>query len=166
MERFQRYRPIIFSALCAVLTTACSRSATHVEAEQNLAKETVIVRNLPKPGAFEIQNQGPSLSLSSQIIVQRMEEGTWADAATDVYLSPTCEWNPPTCRTLDHGATLRPIPWNGMSCGGQCPMSCRANVFLGPGQFRFVVTSCDRKQHFYSPVFAISANDPTELKKK
>jgi hypothetical protein len=82
-------------------------------------------------------------------------------------LTDFCVWDPkPGCRTFEHGAKFRPVPWTGLVCGGQCGMTCRANAYLGPGQCRFVVTTCDRKRRFYGPTFTLPDYEHSVLNKK
>jgi hypothetical protein len=127
----------------------------------------VVIRNLKKSGSFEVENEGLAISLYSQVVVQRWNEDRWHDVASDLVLSETCKWNPkPECTPLAKGGKIHPMPWNGMSCSGQCFLGCRANIFLGPGTFRFVVSTCDRKTRFYGPAFKLSGDDPMEPKKK
>jgi len=171
MDRFQRNRTIAIGvgmlALFGALATSCQQPPQSSGAKPDGAKQAVLVQNLAKSGAFEVTNEGLSISLSSQVIVQRWEGGNWQDVASDLVLAETCKWNPkPECTTLATGGKIQPVPWNGMSCSGQCFLGCRGNVFLGPGKFRFVVTTCDRKTRFYGPGFSLSGDDPMEPKKK
>jgi hypothetical protein len=149
------------------LAPSCTASISHAEAQKDAPQQTVIIRNLDKAGGMEVENRGPEISLSLRLVVQQMNQGTWHDSATDLLLSETCVWNPqPGCQTLPHGAKLRPVPWNGMSCSGQCPQGCRATIYLGPGLFRFTVTTCDHKQRFFGPAFTMPDYDHSELKKR
>jgi hypothetical protein len=137
------------------------------KAQKEALQETVIIRNLDMPGMVEVENRGPAINLRSQLIVQQMDQGAWHDGAIDLLLSETCVWNPqPGCQTMAHGAKLRPVRWNGMSCSGQCPQGCRATIYLGPGSFRFVVTTCGGKQRFFGPPFTMPDYDHSEAKKK
>jgi len=170
MDRLQRYRALITLlalAMAALTGVSCARQDLRADARQEATQETVVVRNLDIPGAFEVENRGPALELASRVVVQKLEGGAWTDRATDLILAETCDWNPkPGCRTVERGAKLRPPRWNGLVCSGQCPLGCRANLYLGPGQFRFVVTSCDRKQRFFGPAFIMPDYDHSEPKKK
>ncbi len=149
--------------LVAALTASCGHTA-----HADRIAEPVLVRNLQQPGTFEVDNTGPAIQLWSQVKLQRFQNGQWQEEqGTNLFLAESCGWNQqPVCQTLPQGAKLHPFPWNGLSCGGQCPMVCRANDFLGPGQFRFVVTTCDRKRSFYGPAFTLPDYDHSELKKK
>jgi hypothetical protein len=153
-------------AALAILVTSCALPPSG-NAVAKAAEETVVLRNLESPGAVEIENKGSAISLWSQMRLQRFENGEWhEEKGLDLVIFATCEWNrPPGCQPVEHGAKVRPVPWNGLSCGGQCGASCRANVFLGPGKFRFVASSCDQKHRFYGPAFTMPDYDHSELKK-
>ena len=170
MDRLYRHRTLIalaVLAMAAAMCLSCARTASNAAAITDAAPETILVRNLETPGSFEVENRGPAIAMYSQVIVQEMVEGKWQDRATDLILSETCDWNPKAgCRTLGQGAKLRPPAWNGLICSGQCPLGCRANAYLGPGSFRFVVMSCDQKQRFYGPAFTMPDYDHSQLKKK
>ena len=151
MEQFQRNGALIFLSAALFLAASCTSPATHADSVKQ--EETLVLRNLARSGDLEIENRGPAINLSGQLIVQQLDGTTWRDNAIDLLLLETCTFTiEPGCKTLEHGATLRPAHWNGMSCAGQCPQGCRANIFLGPGQFRFVFTLPD--------------HDHSELKKK
>ena len=150
----------------AILIASCALPPPG-DAVTKAADETVVLRNLESSGAVEIENRGPTISLWWQMRLQRFEGGEWREEkGLNLVILATCEWNRRLgCQPFEHGAKLRPVPWNGLSCGGQCWASCRANVFLGPGQFRFVANSCDQKRSFYGPAFMMPDYDHSELKK-
>ena len=117
-----------------------------------------MVRNLFPAGSFEIENQGPDIELTWAVAIQRYADGQWTDAVTDLTLAKACGRGPESgCVRLAHSAKIRPERWNGLTCGSQCPAPCRANVYLGPGRFRFVVSSCDRRHQFMGPAFGMPA---------
>jgi hypothetical protein len=121
---------------------------------------SVVVRNLSLPGAFEVENLGPDIELAWAVTVQRHSKSEWSDEVTDLTLIEKCGQTPPAhCVPLAHGARLRPVRWNGLTCGSQCAATCRANVYLGPGEFRFVVSSCDGKHKFPGPAFEMPPHD-------
>jgi hypothetical protein len=153
-------------AVGAIVAMSYRQAANRTDVDGGNQHATVIVRNLESPGTFEIENAGSPIALWSQVTLQRLENGTWRDDnETELSLEEVCVWNAqPSCQTLQRGGRLHPHPWNGLSCGGQCPESCRANSFLGPGQFRFVVTACDRKRHFPGPSFSLPDYDHSQLK--
>ena len=120
--------------------------------------QSISLRNLPQAGAFEVVNGGAEASLSSKVQVQRLTEGRWENEVTDLELVRTC--NAPTtsdCITLNPGETLRPPPWNGLSCASQCAASCRGNMSLPPGTFRFVISACSGDSTIYGPPFDMAA---------
>ncbi|MDR2880375.1 MAG: hypothetical protein LBV29_00520, partial [Azoarcus sp.] len=46
--------------------------------------QSVSVRNLPPPGAFEVVNEGTEVSLSSHVQVQKLLDGVWHNVGWDV----------------------------------------------------------------------------------
>ena len=122
------------------------------------SRDGIVVRNLDRAGAFEVRNSGPDTELALEVTVQQQQNAEWSDAVTDLTLIEKCGETPAGNHVLlRHGATLRPAPWNGLSCGSQCPASCRANVYLGPGRFRFVVSTSGGRRRFYGPSFDLPA---------
>jgi hypothetical protein len=120
----------------------------------------VVVRNLSLPGAFEVENRGPDIELAWAVTLQRQLKGHWSDEVTDLTLSEKCGASPRAgCVPLLHGAKLAPVRWNGLTCGSQCAATCRANIYLGPGRFRFVVSSCDGKRKFFGAAFEMPTRD-------
>ena len=91
--------------------------------------------------------------LSSELLVQREYNGEWRDETTDLRLIEKCGEAPGECRNLAHAETLQPVAWNGLVCASQCSASCRANLNRGPGRFRFIVQSCNRKLRAVGPAF-------------
>jgi hypothetical protein len=123
------------------------------------AAQAISLRNLPQPGAFEVVNGGAEASLSTKVQVQRLFEGRWENEVTDLELVRTC--NPPKtldCITLGPGETLRPPPWNGLACASQCAASCRGNMSLPPGTFRFGISACSGDTSIYGPPFDMAAS--------
>jgi hypothetical protein len=122
-------------------------------------ESSVVVRNLSQPGAFEIENRGADIQLAWPVTIQRYAKGQWTDEVADVTVADKCGQKPQGgCVPLPHGAKLRPVRWNGLNCGSQCAATCRANVYLGPGRFRFVVSACDGKRKFPGPAFEMPAS--------
>ena len=170
MDRLQRYRSLTIActllAIIAVFSASCSKLSSQA-AKRKDPNETILLRNLDTPGAFELENRGPAIALYSEVVVQRLENGIWQDEVANVTLTDFCVWDPkPGCQTFEHSAKFRPVPWTGLVCGGQCGMTCRANAYLGPGQCRFVVTTCDRKRRFYGPTFTLPDYEHSVLNKK
>jgi len=78
--------------------------------------------------------------------------------ASNLILAEACPaGDPPKCIERAAGSKLRPAPWNGYSCSGQCNVHCKKNVYLGSGPFRLTVLSCDRKARFHSATFHLPA---------
>jgi len=133
--------------------------AAHFEAETAGDKVAIGIKTLAAPGAFELRNEGSAeVSLLRSLAVEKKSGEKWEPAPVTLQLIESCAEKPASeCITLAPRAVFRPVPWNGYSCGGQCPEPCRANVYLGPGTFRVVATTCDRKHHFPSPAFTLPA---------
>lgn len=118
--------------------------------------QSVVVNNLPKAGAFSVVNKGADIELQRSVVVEKREKNGWTRTEADVRLIGSCtESETGATRLVRRGETLVVVPWNGWSCDGQCPRPCRANIYLGPGEFRFVVMSADRRQRFVGPPFRL-----------
>ena len=123
-----------------------------------IEKPPVLVKNLDRPGAVSIVNQGPDITLGRKLIVEKHVGAKWTQVDADVRLINSCsETETGANRVLHRGETLELKAWNGWSCDGQCGRSCRANVYLGPGEFRLVVVSANGKQRFEGPGFMMPA---------
>jgi len=155
MEKFRRppgMKPWFMAAALGILWLACSPVQHASEAQPDEA--SVVVRNLSLPGAFEVENRGPDIELASAVTIQRNLKGEWIDQVTDLTLVEKCgQTASGGCSPLSQGAKIRPVRWNGLTCGSQCAATCRANLYLGPGRFRFVLSSCDRKRKFPGAAF-------------
>ena len=162
MAEFRDYSltlPSPASVLVAMASLASLSCSPPSRAEPLPGAAPVVVTNLASPGAFSVRNASPQeVRVAREVIVERQTAGKWEQIVAPVELVQRCE-NPPagSCIALAGSATIRPVPWNGYSCAPQCPGSCRANVYAGPGTFRFVVTSCDRTQRFTGPAFELPA---------
>jgi hypothetical protein len=138
------FRTALVSGLALTLVAAAARAET----------AGVSLRNLDMPGAFEVANSGPEVKLSTRVRVERLARGGWTARIADVRLVRNCDLEPPpACVTLAPDETLRPPPWNGFSCGGQCPSACRANVLAPPGTYRFVIEACGGSPIAFGPPF-------------
>jgi hypothetical protein len=116
----------------------------------------VVVRNLEKPGAVIVENHGPPIVLASKVLVERKRGAEWIEAPVSFDLVQSCAAGKvPDSVDLPSGATLRPVPWTGYTCSGQCPRSCRSNHYSGPGTFRFVILRSDHGERFAGPEFAL-----------
>ena len=140
-------------ALVAGILWYCMTTRVWAQSPEDNA---VLVRNLATPGAFEVENSGADIELARKVSIQRYANGKWSDEVTDTALIERCGPPAPSeCFHLAHGARFRPVMWNGLTCGSQCPATCRANIYLGPGRFRFVVSTCDGKRTFAGPAFQL-----------
>jgi hypothetical protein len=150
-----------FFALLAVSASGCQQVT---ETPQNPTpggdkSMGLIIRNLNPPGAFEVENTGDAIELSWTVGVEQKVGEAWESRVVEeLRLVEQCDPPPTTrCRNLDKGVKIRPIPWTGFSHTAQCQTSARANIYLGPGTFRFVVTSCDGSRKYYSEGFTLPA---------
>ena len=117
----------------------------------------ITVRNLDPPEAVVVENDGPALSLSSKLAVERKSDGRWITANVFFELTERCGAGqaPLDCVVIASGGSIKPVPWNGYTCTGQCPRPCRSNHYAGPGEFRFVVYTCDRKHRYVGAAFTM-----------
>jgi hypothetical protein len=120
------------------------------------------VENGGRPGQFAVANHGSGpVELLRRVTVEHLETGTWVSTEADVSLIASCGEKAETPNVqLMNGQTLKVAPWNGKTCDGQCSRSCRANIYLGPGEFRFVVWTADRKSRFAGPSFHLPPKSP------
>ena len=132
-----RRAPLVAAALlatmCLLVAGASSASAQ--------------VRNLETPGAFAIEG-GAGLSLRSRAAIEQQTKTGWRPVFEEFYLTQDCAAvaRLPACVTLKSGETLRPVRWTGFTCQGQCPRSCKKNIYRPPGTFRLTLTTCDGTQ--------------------
>ena len=145
-----------------VLPLALSAGLTNSAplASPGMAAESVVIRNLEKPGAFEIENTGGSIELEWQASIERKTGERWEPLPANIKLNLIEQCGTAMkgrCLSLPAGGKIRPVPWTGFACLVQCPRSCRSNSYLGPGTFRVVVSSCDSGQKFRGPEFQLPA---------
>lgn len=102
------------------------------------------VRNLAQPGAFAVEASPSGASFEKQGRIEQRNDAGWRTVFDEFSLVEDCGATAtlPACVTLAPGAVLRPVPWNGYSCYGQCPRPCKKNVYRPPGTFRLVLTVC------------------------
>jgi len=103
------------------------------------------MRNLAQPGAFAIESSSPSgASFERQGRIEQQTSAGWETVFDEFYLVKNCGAvaTLPACVALAPGAVLRPVPWTGYTCYGQCPRPCKGNVYRPPGTFRLVLTAC------------------------
>lgn len=102
------------------------------------------VRNLKQPGAFAIAASSSGASFEKQGRIEQQTAAGWRTVFDEFSLVEHCDAvaTLPACVTLPPGTVLQPVPWNGYTCNGQCPRSCKKNIYRPPGTFRLVLTSC------------------------
>jgi hypothetical protein len=111
------------------------------------------------PGGLLIVNGGTApVAIQMAIVVQKQEIAGWVPVATEFNAVARCD-APGSNMTVEvaPATTLTVRPWRGFSCSGQCNYVCRANVYYGPGVFRFVVTAVPGLNQITSSAFALPA---------
>jgi hypothetical protein len=134
MGKFRRsYVSTGFAVLTVMLSHAAGFKAASAE-----------VRNLTQPGAFAIEASPSGASFQRQGRIEQQTASGWETVFDEFYLVSNCSAvaTVPACVTLAPGTVLRPVPWNGYTCYGQCPRPCKGNVYRPPGTFRLVLTAC------------------------
>jgi hypothetical protein len=106
---------------------------------------TAEVRNLKQPGAFAIEASSSGAAFQKQGRIEQRTADGWRTVFDEFSLVEDCEAvaTLPACVTLPLGAVLRPVPWSGYTCSGQCPRPCKKNFYRPPGTFRLVLASCE-----------------------
>ena len=144
-----------FLMLC-FLPTGCQMR----QAAADASPPSVRVMNGMNPGSFRIVNEGiATVSLNRDVIIETRTHELWQAVAADLKLTASCTAAMPhDCLRLEPGQTFEPVAWSGLGCGAQCAPACRADIYYGPGEFRFVISDCAKKQRWYGPVFKLPAN--------
>jgi hypothetical protein len=120
---------------------------------------SVVLRNLAKAGAFQIDNSGPPVRLSAEVHIEQRVKGIWQSRYPVIHLMESCASPAPEeCIELGQGKILTPAPWTGFTCSVQCITKCKKNAYLGPGVFRFVLSACDKSGKFYGDPFTLPAS--------
>lgn len=115
-----------------------------------LAAPSVEVRILSGP-KFEVVSTGPAVDLSRDVRVEQDPDSGRYPNGPLIQLTEKCEHvDAGACIRLPAGGKITPVPWTGFDCDSQCPRPCRANAYLGPGRFRYVVKSCDGTRQWES----------------
>lgn len=162
---------LIPAIILAVGLQACDPDSTELAAgtssggqeRSETMSPSIEVRNLGSPGAFEVVNSGEAIDLAWEVGVEKSLDAEWRPVEVEQFeLVEKCgEPKDSPCRTLEEGAAIRPVPWTGYSCTSQCNEACRANVYYGPGRFRFVVWNCSKRLRFEGPPFELPADPPS-----
>lgn len=149
---------LMIAMSCAAPSNNVQSSVNNGNAKPEVPKTAnVSIRNLDMLGGFEIENTGDDTELDGRVSIERKEGEEWRPLPNHIQLEliENCDAKKTsaTCLNLRKGEKISPVPWTGFSCNVQCFKACRKNGYLGPGTFHFVVSSCDKKQKFYSPDF-------------
>ena len=121
----------------------------------------VEVRVGERPGELEILNSGKgAVSILSAITIEQRGGAVWKPIATSIQAIQSCPAAGQECQSVPEGARWKIAAWSGFSCAAQCPEPCRANNYYGPGEFRFLVRSCDRRSSWTSGTFRLPAEPP------
>jgi hypothetical protein len=88
------------------------------------------------------------VKLATVARIEQKSGGDWKllehlDLNSGYRLVERCADTPPACIDLLATTPLHPVPFRGFNCSAQCNDTCAANVWLGPGTFRLVVSTCD-----------------------
>jgi len=153
------YWPLLASLIliAGALQPALACDATAVRATNMTQKTVVAIKNIEPPGAFEIANLGPMVELAWAVAVEQAVGEEWRPIVVEQFeLVEQCgEIKSSPCRRLGERAVIRPVPWTGYSCTSQCNTACRANVYYGPGRFRFVIRDCTGQWRVEGPPFEL-----------
>jgi|HubBroStandDraft_1064217.scaffolds.fasta_scaffold196546_2 hypothetical protein len=142
-------------ALSIVLAVLASLAATAQALPQSAAALRLELTN--ETGGLRLVNSGAEpLMIRSAIAVEKEEGHDWVTIATEYRAVAQCGRQSSVDPVeIAPGATLTIVPWRGFSCSGQCDAVCRANVYYGPGAFRFIVTTLPGGQRSTSPTFLL-----------
>lgn len=92
------------------------------------------------PGSLTITDAGAStVTFRSAIRIETESAGSWSRVPAEMQATPSCSVRAGGTVTLDAGARMDVQPWTGFTCGTQCVSTCRMNVYVGGGTFRFAV---------------------------
>lgn len=130
-----------------------------------------------EPGSLVITNHGPAqVTIARAIAVEWRNGANWKPVETEFNAVASCPWMRPRARTLaaaptssvslPPGGSLRVAPWLGYTCLGQCETACAANIYLGPGAFRFVATVQPGGARVTGPAFALPAERSGDMMRK
>jgi hypothetical protein len=148
MGRFRRWTQ--GGALAAAAFIASANHGTTQGATQ-LRLETTNHR-------LRLVNPGPAVTIRSAIEVEKQDERGWIPVKTELHAIARCEReDPPDKLEIAAAATLDVVPWRGYTCSGQCHFVCHGNFFLGPGTFRYIVTTVPAGERLVSPTFTLPA---------
>jgi hypothetical protein len=128
---------------------------------------TVTLSGGGKPGGLTIVNHGASAQWVARALTVEWRDGeTWRPITTRLDLIAACDLRFPR-RTaavrLLPAQSVSVVPWTGFSCRGQCPTSCRMNIYHGAGRFRIVATLLPSNARVIGPVFRMPDRPQPEV---
>lgn len=112
---------------------------------------------------FELQSSAAIALASRATIERRAPDGSWAalpnlDLDHGYRLLDSCVATTPACVELAAATELRPVPFSGFDCSAQCNATCRANAWVGPGELRLVVHTCNGES-IAGPSFSMPSSE-------
>jgi hypothetical protein len=157
-------KPTTTTGIDGTTVDASTIAVATVDAAPSSAPFDVVVTNLA-PGEIEVTSDSGARVATATRAERHDPSGAWVpmdlDLGGGLRLVESCSVAPTECTTLAPHVPIRAVPWSGMSCSSQCNPNCDKNVWRGPGEFRFVVTSCagDPKAEVVGPTFALPSYD-------
>jgi hypothetical protein len=129
-------RPQIVAAGVAIVAALVVSAGSQTAAAE--------IRNLAQGGAFAIDASPSGDAFAKLGRIEQQTARGWEPVFEEFRLVEDCGAvaTLPACVTLAPGASLRPVPWTGYTCRGQCPRPCKGNVYRPPGTFRLVLPLC------------------------
>jgi hypothetical protein len=127
-----------------------------------LTESSLTITNLA-PGAFELESSAAIALASRATIEHRAPDGSWSalgnlDLQNGYRLLESCDAPTPACIELAADTVMRPVPFSGLDCSAQCNKRCRANSWVGPGELRLVVHTCNGDS-IAGPSFALPSSE-------
>ena len=153
-----RVRRAAVNLLAATLVVAAA--ATLVVAAA--APAGLVLAGGAPPGSLILANRsaGP-IMIARAIGVERRDGTSWTAVRTEFNAVSSCPMPgrpapaPTSVVSIPTGRSLKVVPWQGYTCSGQCEAACMANLYLGPGTFRFVATVLPVRARVLGPSFAL-----------
>ncbi len=115
-----------------------------------------------RPGSLTIANRGTApVTIARAIGVERRDRDGWTAVHTEFNAVSSCPipgrpvLAPKAVVSIPAGGSLKVVPWQGYTCSGQCENACMADVYLGPGTFRFVATALPMRERVPGSNFAM-----------
>lgn len=126
----------------------------------------LVVRAGPAPGAIAVTNTTtvPQRVSTTVIVEGRAANGGWKPVQTELHLVRACDPEGtvrplPAFVLIPARSAIRPPPWLGNLCHGQCNLHCRMDLPWGRGPFRFRLSD-GAGRAVYSNIFVMPAVAP------